>query len=165
MRFGIMATGGVGGYFGAMLARGGKDVAFIARGVHLEAMRKDGLRVESVTPGEFSVREGVFYGFSCGSRRVRRHTLLRENDRKRRRHSRHRTHGRPGYGNHQPAKRRGQRRKTGGRLRRRTGDGRRGLHIHLHRWAGPHPANRRAEANGFRRDERRRKRARRCDTG
>lgn len=60
MRFGIMATGGVGGYFGAMLARGGKDVAFIARGAHLEAMRKEGLRVESVTPGEFSVRDGVF---------------------------------------------------------------------------------------------------------
>ena len=60
MRFGIMATGGVGGYFGAMLARGGKDVAFIARGAHLEAMRKDGLRVESVTPGEFTAREGVF---------------------------------------------------------------------------------------------------------
>ena len=60
MRFGIMATGGVGGYFGAMLARGGKDVAFIARGVHLEAIRKDGLRVESVAPGEFSVQEGIF---------------------------------------------------------------------------------------------------------
>ena len=60
MRFGIMATGGVGGYFGAMLARGGKDVAFIARGAHLEAMRKEGLRVESVAPGAFSVRDGVF---------------------------------------------------------------------------------------------------------
>ncbi len=60
MRFGIMATGGVGGYFGAMLARGGKDVAFIARGAHLEAMRTDGLRVESVAPGAFNVREGIF---------------------------------------------------------------------------------------------------------
>ena len=60
MRFGIMATGGVGGYFGAMLARSGKDVAFIARGPHLEAMRTDGLRVESVAPGAFSVREGIF---------------------------------------------------------------------------------------------------------
>ena len=57
MRFGIMATGGVGGYFGAMLARGGKDVAFIARGAHLEALRKDGLRVESVTRPEISPRE------------------------------------------------------------------------------------------------------------
>ena len=55
-----MATGGVGGYFGAMLARGGKDVAFIARSAHLESIRKEGLRVESVVPGNFSVREGVF---------------------------------------------------------------------------------------------------------
>ncbi len=60
MRFGIMATGGVGGFFGAMLARGGKEVVFIARGAHLEAMRKEGLRVESVVPGKFSVREGMF---------------------------------------------------------------------------------------------------------
>ena len=60
MRFGIMATGGVGGYFGAMLARGGKDVAFIARGAHLESLRKEGLRVESVEPGEFGVREGMY---------------------------------------------------------------------------------------------------------
>ncbi len=60
MRFGIMAAGGVGGYFGAMLARSGKEVAFVARGAHLEAMRKEGLRVESVAPGEFTVREGVF---------------------------------------------------------------------------------------------------------
>ncbi len=60
MRFGIMAAGGVGGYFGAMLARGGKEVAFIARGAHLEAMRKDGLRVESVVPGAFTARGAVF---------------------------------------------------------------------------------------------------------
>ena len=56
MRFGIMATGGVGGYFGAMLARGGKDVAFIARGAHLEAMRKDGCAWKASRP-ENSPRE------------------------------------------------------------------------------------------------------------
>jgi 2-dehydropantoate 2-reductase len=43
-----MAAGAVGGYFGARLAAAGHDVFFIARGAHLEAMRKDGLRVESV---------------------------------------------------------------------------------------------------------------------
>src|SRR5213593_2844371 len=42
-----MGTGGVGGYFGAKLAQAGNDVAFIARGAHLEAMRANGLRVES----------------------------------------------------------------------------------------------------------------------
>ncbi|MEE9275088.1 MAG: 2-dehydropantoate 2-reductase [bacterium] len=60
MRFGIMAAGGVGGYFGGMLARAGEDVRFIARGAHLEAIREGGLRVESVEPGAFTVTEGVF---------------------------------------------------------------------------------------------------------
>lgn len=61
MRFGVMGTGGVGGYFGAMLARGGKEVAFIARGAHLAAMRKEGLRVESAAPGDFIAREGALF--------------------------------------------------------------------------------------------------------
>jgi 2-dehydropantoate 2-reductase len=47
MRIAVFGTGGVGGYFGAKLARGGNDVAFIARGAHLAAMRANGLRVES----------------------------------------------------------------------------------------------------------------------
>lgn len=47
MRIAIMGTGGVGGYFGARLAGGGHDVAFIARGGQLQALRSDGLRVES----------------------------------------------------------------------------------------------------------------------
>ena len=42
-----MGSGGVGGYFGARLAKGGADVVFIARGPHLEAMRKHGLRIEN----------------------------------------------------------------------------------------------------------------------
>jgi len=41
-----MGSGALGGYFGGLLARGGADVAFIARGEHLEAMRRDGLRIE-----------------------------------------------------------------------------------------------------------------------
>jgi 2-dehydropantoate 2-reductase len=47
MRIAIMGSGGVGGYFGARLARAGCDVTFIARGAHLEAMQKSGLLVES----------------------------------------------------------------------------------------------------------------------
>jgi len=42
-----MGTGGVGGYFGARLASAGHEVTFVARGKHLEAMRADGLYVES----------------------------------------------------------------------------------------------------------------------
>lgn len=42
-----MGTGGVGGYFGARLAGAGHEVAFVARGRQLEALRAKGLRVES----------------------------------------------------------------------------------------------------------------------
>ena len=47
MKFAIMGSGGVGGYFGGRLAAAGFDVAFIARGAHLEAIRRAGLRIES----------------------------------------------------------------------------------------------------------------------
>ena len=47
MRIVIMGAGGLGGYFGARLAAAGNDVAFIARGAHLTAIREHGLRVES----------------------------------------------------------------------------------------------------------------------
>lgn len=43
-----MGAGGVGGYFGGLLARAGHDVTLIARGAHLEAIRAQGLRVEGV---------------------------------------------------------------------------------------------------------------------
>src|SRR5262245_52438565 len=47
MRMAMMAAGAVGGYFGARMAAAGHDVAFIARGAHLEAIRRDGLKLES----------------------------------------------------------------------------------------------------------------------
>jgi 2-dehydropantoate 2-reductase len=50
MRIGIMGSGGLGGYFGARLAKGGADVHFIARGKHLQAMREHGLRIEGPEP-------------------------------------------------------------------------------------------------------------------
>lgn len=51
-----MGSGGVGGYYGAVLHRAGHDVTFVARGDHLEAIRRDGLRVESVGSGNFTIR-------------------------------------------------------------------------------------------------------------
>jgi 2-dehydropantoate 2-reductase len=45
-----MGSGGLGGYFGARLCKGGADVYFIARGEHLKAMRSEGLRVEGPEP-------------------------------------------------------------------------------------------------------------------
>jgi 2-dehydropantoate 2-reductase len=46
LRIAIMGSGGVGGYFGARLVKGGADVHFVARGAHLAAMREHGLAVE-----------------------------------------------------------------------------------------------------------------------
>ncbi len=60
MRFGVVGTGGVGGYFGGLLARAGLPVCFIARGPHLEAMKTHGLAVESVEPGSFQVQDALF---------------------------------------------------------------------------------------------------------
>ncbi len=45
--FGVVGAGGVGGYFGGRLAAAGYDVALIARGAHLAAIRETGLRIES----------------------------------------------------------------------------------------------------------------------
>jgi 2-dehydropantoate 2-reductase len=47
MKFAMMGSGGVGGYFGGRLAAAGHDVTFIARGAHLAAIRNNGLRIES----------------------------------------------------------------------------------------------------------------------
>jgi 2-dehydropantoate 2-reductase len=47
MRILIMGSGGVGGYFGGRLQQGGADVTFVARGRHLAAMQKDGLKITS----------------------------------------------------------------------------------------------------------------------
>lgn len=47
MHITIMGTGGVGGYFGARLAKAGCDVTFVARGAQLAALRERGLRIES----------------------------------------------------------------------------------------------------------------------
>src|SRR5256885_325126 len=47
MRIAVVGAGGVGGAYGAVLARAGADVTFIARGAHLAAMKSKGLKLES----------------------------------------------------------------------------------------------------------------------
>ncbi len=54
MKIVIMGTGGVGAYYGGLLAMHGNDVTFIARGAHLDAIRKHGLQVKSIH-GDFTV--------------------------------------------------------------------------------------------------------------
>lgn len=54
MKIAVMGSGGIGGYFGGLLARAKEDVTFIARGAHLEAIKQGGLQVKSVV-GDFHV--------------------------------------------------------------------------------------------------------------
>ena len=56
MRVTVMGSGGTGGYFGGLLARAGEDVTFVARGAHLEAIRRNGLTVRSRLVGDFTVK-------------------------------------------------------------------------------------------------------------
>ena len=54
MNIAILGAGGVGGYYGGILARAGNRVALLARGAHLKALRERGLEVR--TPeGTFTV--------------------------------------------------------------------------------------------------------------
>src|ERR1700687_1014940 len=46
MRIAVIGVGGIGGPYGASLAEAGADVTFVARGAHLAAMQRDGLRIE-----------------------------------------------------------------------------------------------------------------------
>jgi len=59
MKIVIVGSGGVGGYFGARLARAGEDVTFVARGAHLQAIREHGMRIRSAVDGEWSVQAGA----------------------------------------------------------------------------------------------------------
>jgi 2-dehydropantoate 2-reductase len=56
MRIAVMGAGGMGGYFGALLARAGEEVTLIARGAHLEAIRTSGLTLKSRLAGDFTLR-------------------------------------------------------------------------------------------------------------
>jgi 2-dehydropantoate 2-reductase len=55
MKIAILGAGGIGGYYGGMLARAGHDVHLLARGTNLSALREKGLEIR--TPEEsFVVR-------------------------------------------------------------------------------------------------------------
>jgi len=54
MKYAVIGAGGTGGPIGGFLARAGKDVTMIARGRHLFAMQKDGLKFEGAA-GSFTV--------------------------------------------------------------------------------------------------------------
>lgn len=64
MRIAVVGAGGVGGYFGAKLARAGESVVVLARGAHLDAIRRNGLRVRSAVDGEFTVKVDAVDSFA-----------------------------------------------------------------------------------------------------
>jgi 2-dehydropantoate 2-reductase len=55
MKIAVMAAGGLGGYYGALLAQDGHEVTFIARGAHLKAIRENGLTIKSIH-GDLTVK-------------------------------------------------------------------------------------------------------------
>ncbi|MFH2219156.1 MAG: 2-dehydropantoate 2-reductase N-terminal domain-containing protein, partial [Pseudomonadota bacterium] len=55
MKIAVFGTGAVGGYFGGRLAQSGEEVIFIARGKHLQAMKDNGLKIDSIN-GDFIVQ-------------------------------------------------------------------------------------------------------------
>jgi len=55
MRIAVIGSGGIGGPYGASLAKAGADVTFVARGAHLAAIRENGLRIEG-DRGETHIR-------------------------------------------------------------------------------------------------------------
>ncbi len=54
MKIAIIGSGGVGGFFGAKLAKAGHNVSFLARGEHLKAIRQKGIQIKSID-GDFIV--------------------------------------------------------------------------------------------------------------
>ena len=58
MRIAVFGAGGIGGYLGGRLAQAGEEVAIIARGEHLKAIREHGLRVDSIK-GDFVFRPSI----------------------------------------------------------------------------------------------------------
>jgi 2-dehydropantoate 2-reductase len=55
----VMGSGGVGGYFGAKLQRAGERVTLVARGAHLDAIKRAGLAIRSAGEGDTVVRPRV----------------------------------------------------------------------------------------------------------
>ena len=86
MKIAMMGAGGVGGFFGGLLAQAGCEVSFVARGAHLAAMLAHGLTIENGTSGDIHIPQlratddpprwdrsiSYFYRSSSGTRRRQR---------------------------------------------------------------------------------------------
>ncbi len=54
----VVGAGAVGGFFGAMLARAGHPVTLIARPAHVQAIERDGLRLQQGRPRRIDPHRG-----------------------------------------------------------------------------------------------------------
>ena len=55
MKYLVIGAGGTGGSIGAFMTEAGKDITVIARGKHLEAIQKNGLKMETTSKGNYTV--------------------------------------------------------------------------------------------------------------
>lgn len=55
MKYLIIGAGGTGGCIGAYMTEAGKDVTLIARGKHLQRIKENGLKIETVWKGNYTV--------------------------------------------------------------------------------------------------------------
>ena len=55
MKVVVFGAGGVGAFYGGLLARAGQDVRFVARGAQLDALRRQGLHISSLALGEIDI--------------------------------------------------------------------------------------------------------------
>jgi 2-dehydropantoate 2-reductase len=55
MKIAVFGAGGVGTFYGGLLARAGHDVHFVARGAQLETLRTQGIHISSLSLGEIRV--------------------------------------------------------------------------------------------------------------
>lgn len=70
MRILVYGAGGVGAFFGALLVRAGRDVHFVARGAHLDALRTRGLHIRSNLIGDIDVPHVSVYPSAADSGRA-----------------------------------------------------------------------------------------------
>jgi len=65
----VVGAGAVGCYFGGMLARAGVPVALVGRAAHMDAIARDGLRLEGLRVRE-TIRVRASTGWKrCAARR------------------------------------------------------------------------------------------------
>ena len=153
MRIAVVGAGGVGGGFGAALAKAGADVTFIARGAHLAAMKSAGLKVQGGR-GETHLVPTQATDDPADDRRGRYRAVLRQAVGRRKRRRAHQAADRPEHRCDPAAERHRRRRAADPDPRQGCRDGRRGADLGLDHRPRRDPAGRHLHAHDLRRTRR-----------